>query len=260
MTAATVRPTPLVPVARGGVQCTYENHITPYLHGYHCGSIGQFDGPGTTHWISDWDLATSGCVSTGAGAGNRDARYIHRESVANRNGSDRDHSESADRAHSGLHSKPGSGTHSVFRARSVFDAHSIFRAHSGFYDKSCVFAQSGVHYRSGGYFWSVCFPGQVSAINQMPSQVTVPEHILVPGQTVIASPAAGPIIQPQVQTTFGLANNQVTHPALGTTRADVIRQFGQPSVTVNTRTGETLYFDGGRTVITLENGQVSGPK
>jgi len=104
------------------------------------------------------------------------------------------------------------------------------------------------------------FPGQVSAINQMPSQVTVPEHILVPGQTVIASPAAGPIIQPQVQTTFGLANNQVTHPALGTTRADVIRQFGQPSVTVNTRTGETLYFDGGRTVITLENGQVSGPK
>src|SRR5438094_3106164 len=104
------------------------------------------------------------------------------------------------------------------------------------------------------------FPGQVSAISQMPSQVTVPEHILVPGQTVIASPAAGPIIQPQVQTTFGLANNQVTHPALGTTRADVIRQFGQPSVTVNTRTGETLYFDGGRTVITLENGQVSGPK
>ena len=106
------------------------------------------------------------------------------------------------------------------------------------------------------------FPGQVSAINQMPSQVTVPEHILVPGQTVIASPTAGPIIQPQVQSTFGppLANKQVTHPAPGTTRADVIRQFGQPSVTVTTRTGETLYFDGGRTIITLENGQVSGPK
>ena len=106
------------------------------------------------------------------------------------------------------------------------------------------------------------FPGQVSAINQMPSQVTVPEHILVPGQTVIASPTAGPIIQPQVQSTFGppLANKQVTHPAPGTTRADVMRQFGQPSVTVTTRTGETLYFDGGRTIITLENGQVSGPK
>ena len=106
------------------------------------------------------------------------------------------------------------------------------------------------------------FPGQVSAINQMPSQVTVPEHILVPGQTVIASPTAGPIIQPQVQSTFGppLANKQVSHPAPGTTRADVIRQFGQPSVTVTTRTGETLYFDGGRTIITLENGQVSGPK
>src|SRR5881628_2893656 len=106
------------------------------------------------------------------------------------------------------------------------------------------------------------FPGQVSAISQMPSQVTVPEHILVPGQTVIASPTAGPIIQPQVQSTFGppLANKQVTHPAPGTTRADVIRQFGQPSVTVTTRIGETLYFDGGRTIITLENGQVSGPK
>ena len=107
------------------------------------------------------------------------------------------------------------------------------------------------------------FPGHVSAINQMPSQVTVPDHILVPGQTVIASPTAGPIMQPQVQSTFGtpLANQQVVpHPAPGTTRADVIRQFGQPSVTVATRTGETLYFDGGRTIITLENGQVSGPK
>ena len=107
------------------------------------------------------------------------------------------------------------------------------------------------------------FPGQVSAINQMPSQVTVPDHILVPGQTVIASPTTGPIMQPQVQSTFGtpLANQQVVpHPAPGTTRADVIRQFGQPSVTVATRTGETLYFDGGRTIITLENGQVSGPK
>ena len=107
------------------------------------------------------------------------------------------------------------------------------------------------------------FPGHVAAINQMPSQVTVPDHILVPGQTVIASPTTGPIMQPQVQSTFGtpLANQQVVpHPAPGTTRADVIRQFGQPSVTVATRTGETLYFDGGRTIITLENGQVSGPK
>src|SRR5438552_2312996 len=106
------------------------------------------------------------------------------------------------------------------------------------------------------------FPGQVSTINQMPSQVTVPAHILVPGQTVIASPTAGPIIQPQVQSTFGppLANKQVTHPAPGTTRADVIRQFGQPSVTVTTRTGQTLYFDVGTTIITIENVQVSGPK
>src|SRR5438552_851324 len=128
------------PLTGSGVECTYENHITPYLHCCHCGSSGQSDGPGTTRRISDWDLATSGCTSTGAGAGNRDARCIHRGSVANRTRSDR------------------------------------------------------------------------------------------------------------------------AHPAPGTTRADAIRQFGQRSVTVTTRIGETLYFDGGRTIITLENGQVSGPK
>jgi hypothetical protein len=48
-------------------------------------------------------------------------------------------------------------------------------------------------------------------------------------------------------------------PAAGTPRADVVRQFGQPSVTVITSTGETLYFPGNVTVI-IQNGQVAGPR
>jgi len=48
-------------------------------------------------------------------------------------------------------------------------------------------------------------------------------------------------------------------PQRGTPRADVIRAFGQPSVTIITSTGETLYFSGGVTVI-LQNGQVIGSK
>jgi hypothetical protein len=39
----------------------------------------------------------------------------------------------------------------------------------------------------------------------------------------------------------------------------VIRRLGQPSVTIITSTGETLYFNGGVTVI-LQNGFVIGPR
>jgi hypothetical protein len=42
---------------------------------------------------------------------------------------------------------------------------------------------------------------------------------------------------------------------VGATRAQVISQFGSPSVSVITGTGETLYFSGGATII-LQNGQV----
>jgi len=109
------------------------------------------------------------------------------------------------------------------------------------------------------------FPGQVFVTNQIPSQVIVPDHILVPGQTVVSGPGTGPIgqsIVPTAQSTaFGppSVNQQVVLPAPGTTRAEVLRQFGQPSVTVTTRTGETLFFQGGKT-ITLQNGQVTGAK
>jgi hypothetical protein len=45
----------------------------------------------------------------------------------------------------------------------------------------------------------------------------------------------------------------------GTPRAEVLRRFGQPTVTVITSTGETLYFPGHVTVI-IQNGQVAGPR
>ena len=115
------------------------------------------------------------------------------------------------------------------------------------------------------------FPGQVFNSNQIPSQVIVPDHILVPGQTVVSGPTVWPVgpvwpvgqsMLPPVQSTaFGPppVNQQVVLPIPGTTRAEVLRQLGQPSVTVTTRTGETLFFEGGKT-ITLENGQVTGAK
>jgi len=108
-------------------------------------------------------------------------------------------------------------------------------------------------------------PGQVFNTNQIPASIIIPEHILVPGQTVVSDPVAGSFVQPVVppvqSTAFGppRVHQQTILPVPGTTRAEVLRQFGQPSVTVTTRTGETLFFEGGKT-ITLQNGQVTGPK
>jgi hypothetical protein len=82
--------------------------------------------------------------------------------------------------------------------------------------------------------------------------VIVPNQVLRPGQTTVSAqpvpqgPPRGP----------GLRHGP---PPRGTPRADVLQQFGQPSVTIITSTGETLYFTGGVTVI-LQNGQVAGPR
>jgi hypothetical protein len=76
--------------------------------------------------------------------------------------------------------------------------------------------------------------------------VIVSNQVLVPGQTVFPSqlvPAA-PIQRA---------------PFIGMPRADVLQQFGQPTVTVITSTGETLYFSGGVTVI-IQNGRVAGQR
>jgi hypothetical protein len=48
-------------------------------------------------------------------------------------------------------------------------------------------------------------------------------------------------------------------PPAGTTREQVIQQFGNPAASVITRDGETLVFNGGLTIF-LQNGQVAGAK
>ena len=107
-------------------------------------------------------------------------------------------------------------------------------------------------------------PAAFSATQQIPPQVMDPVHILVPGQTTIPAAAVGQVTTPPSATSgqayFGPpATPRPSRPATGTSRNDVLRQFGQPSVTIVTSTGETLYFDGGITV-RLENGQVTGSK
>jgi hypothetical protein len=91
-----------------------------------------------------------------------------------------------------------------------------------------------------------------------------PTQLLVPGQTVIPSTtfqtsqrpavAAGPVFISPSATQIS-----TSAPPVGMSRADVLRKFGEPSVTVATSTSETLYFHDGTTV-TLQNGQVSGSK
>ena len=102
--------------------------------------------------------------------------------------------------------------------------------------------------------------------NEPPTQVIIPPHILVPGQTSINPQTAVPVTA-QPQSFFDSAPrpaspDQRTRPVAavaGMSRVDVLHQFGQPLVTVTTSTGETLYFNGGITV-TLQNGQVTGPR
>jgi hypothetical protein len=82
--------------------------------------------------------------------------------------------------------------------------------------------------------------------------VIVQNRVLVPGQTIVPAmpvPQGSPVAPPL----------RHRRPAPGTPRADVIQQFGPPSVTIITSSGETLYFTGGVTVI-IQNGQVAGPR
>jgi hypothetical protein len=103
---------------------------------------------------------------------------------------------------------------------------------------------------------------------QFPPQIMDPVHILVPGQTVIPQAATGRVSATPVtsssQAYFGNpavppVSTSGAGPRVGMSRNDVLRQFGQPSVTIVTSTGETLYFNGGET-IRLENGQVTGAR
>src|SRR5205823_13872873 len=100
-------------------------------------------------------------------------------------------------------------------------------------------------------------PAEVIAPNQFLPQAGVPTQILVPGQTIVSPAAVQPVID-RGRSHFGPpARHQHSTLVPGTSRAAVLEQFGQPLVTVSTRTGETLFFDAGIKVI-LQNGQVTG--
>jgi hypothetical protein len=100
--------------------------------------------------------------------------------------------------------------------------------------------------------------------------VIVPNQVLLPGTTIIPSPfvspsptafvPTNPVLPPLIPAPFipVIAGSGRIVP-IGTARGDVIRQFGQPSVTVITSTGETLYFTGNVTVI-IQNGVVAGQR
>jgi hypothetical protein len=94
--------------------------------------------------------------------------------------------------------------------------------------------------------------------------VIVPNHVLLPGQTAFPPAIVTPqpvIVSPVTPFLPGpvFARPVRPFPFIGIPRADVIRQFGPPSVTVITSRGETLHFPGGVTVI-IQNGHVVGPR
>ncbi len=101
------------------------------------------------------------------------------------------------------------------------------------------------------------FVGGIPATVAAPGQVFIPTQVLVPGQVFLP----GVVIQqvpPARFVSLGPPIAGVT-PPVGTRRADVLRQFGQPTVSVITRDGETLHFSGGVTVF-IQNDQVASPK
>ena len=86
---------------------------------------------------------------------------------------------------------------------------------------------------------------------------TAPAQIIVPGTVITYAPQSrfGQPFAPVV----AVAPAAPFVPQVGMPRTEVLRQFGQPSATVITRTSETLYFTGGVTII-IQNGQVAGPR
>ena len=93
--------------------------------------------------------------------------------------------------------------------------------------------------------------------NGLVAAPSAPVQIIIPGSVITNASQArfGPTQAPAV----AAAPVAPVVPWFGMPRTDVLRQFGQPSATVITRTTETLYFTGGVTVI-IQNGQVAGPR
>lgn len=126
------------------------------------------------------------------------------------------------------------------------------------------------------------FPNQVMIPHQpgfvpyqpgfVPNPVVVPNQLLVPGQTVVPPlvfptgppiyPVQAPIqIIPAMQAPIAYFGPPVrlAPPPAGTPRAQVLRQFGEPTISVITSRGEILRFRGDVTVV-IQNGQVAGPR
>jgi hypothetical protein len=90
--------------------------------------------------------------------------------------------------------------------------------------------------------------------------IIVPNRVVVnPGPVILVAPNP---IQPGLpfnpQAGF-VPQTGLVPQFFGMPRAEVLRRLGQPTVTIMTSTGETLYFTGGVTVI-LQNGVVIGPR
>jgi hypothetical protein len=119
--------------------------------------------------------------------------------------------------------------------------------------------------------FAVPFPQPLPGIPLAPNfpTVIVPnQQVFFPGQPVFPTPIVHPgppLFVPPQSVSPGLPfaplppQPGLLRPPLGMNRAEVLRRFGQPSVTIITSTGETLHFNGGVTVI-IQNGQVVGPR
>src|SRR5437867_2962530 len=81
----------------------------------------------------------------------------------------------------------------------------------------------------------------------------------------IAPAFRGPVVTPgfgqPLPVPFGVASSTFgfSAPQIGTPREQVVRQFGSPTVSIVTSTGETLHFSGGVSVF-IQNGQVASPR
>jgi hypothetical protein len=144
----------------------------------------------------------------------------------------------------GLSANPGFVPNQVFAPNQVFLPNQFLPSAQGFISNQFV------------------FPSGASPSFQPPTQVALPPtQLLIPGQTVIPTTTSQPSVSP-AQAFSGFSSTdkaQAPIPMLGTSRADVVKQFGQPVVSVSTSTTETLFFSDG-TKVTLQNGQVSGSK
>jgi hypothetical protein len=124
----------------------------------------------------------------------------------------------------------------------------------------------------------VLLPGQTFFLPEQgffPGQTFIPGQAFFSGQPFLPPPVVNPgssIFFPAnpIQPGLPFVSNPTqpgpfasgvgpVFPPVGMPRAEVLRQFGQPSVSVITSTGETMFFPGGGTV-TIQNGQVAGPR